>query len=239
MNNYKGISEMKYHSPESKQNYSSGNNNGFDFKNNNIIKIVAIVLVSVLLVIGGIKVVGSITGNKNVGHISSSSRTLSPEECVEEFWDVCIGVVIGLMESGDTEKVMQYFEDNYPEIIVSHSQIERELEEMMDEMDDMSSLLDDLDEEEYEEYEELMREIKQADIDILSKRKLDASELEDLAMDAEDELDETITFEKGWIVDGEVSLMGEVEEMEFTVLQCNGKRAVWATDGEYIWEGLY
>lgn len=228
---YKSIPEMNYYSQKSQKTNNISGNNGFDFKNNNIIKIVAIVLVSVLLVIGGIKVVGSVTGNNNGGHILSSSRTLSPEECVEEFLDVFMGPFMGLSDNGSKE-ILQYLKNNYPEIIVPYLPTERELEEVLD---DIQSIWED-DEEEYEEYISVMQ---QMDINILSKRELDASELKDLAKDAEDELDETITFEKGWIVEGKVSVMGETSEAEFIVLQCDGKRAVWAMDGEYIWEGLY
>ena len=228
---YKSIPEMNYYSQKSQKTNNISGNNGFDFKNNNIIKIVAIVLVSVLLVIGGIKVVGSITGNNNGGHILSSSRTLSPEECVEEFLDVFMGPFMGLSDNGSKE-ILQYLKNNYPEIIVPYLPTERELEEVLD---DLQSIWED-DEEEYEEY---ISEMQQMDINILSKRELDASELKDLAKDAEDELDETITFEKGWIIEGEMSAMGETSEMEFTVLQCNGKRAVWAVDGDYIWEDWF
>ena len=108
---YKSIPEMNYYSQKSQKTNNISGNNGFDFKNNNIIKIVAIVLVSVLLVIGGLKVVGSITGNNNGGHILSSSRTLSPEECVEEFFDNIYRVFMGLNDIG-SKKMSQYLKNN-------------------------------------------------------------------------------------------------------------------------------
>lgn len=238
---YKSIPEMNYYSQKSQKTNNISGNNGFDFKNNNIIKIVAIVLVSVLLVIGGIKVVGSITGNNNGGHILSSSRTLSPEECVEEFFDNIYRVFMGLNDIG-SKKMSQYLKNNYPEIIVSYLPTEREIERQMEEAaEEFQSMLEDVQSmlEDEEDYEELITQMQQIDINILSKRELDAFELEDLAKDAEHELDETITFEKGWIIEGEMSAMGETSEMEFTVLQCNGKRAVWAVDGDYIWEDWF
>ena len=214
-NAYKGISEMQY--GESSINYQSAGQGSnmpkFNLgKNKNLL---FAILAAVVIIAGVIVVIGFGGADDVKTSRGSSAYYETPEDCVKDFMKLVVK---------KPSEAKKYYKKAYPSNVAEY---------MIDFLEKAQDSMDGLSDAEVEE------ELDAMVFQPVHTTKFSSSELKGLEEAIEYDMDEEIDFDKGWIVETNVTYMGEmIPAMEFIVLQYNGEIAIWGAEGEYIWESF-